>query len=416
MESIFLFEMISSIHNLRAVAALAALLPLVASGAEDAGLAVGRPMESVSVRWESGPEASPLPSWAPDPVELSENAAIFVIPPRWKRPAVDQLVVTVVFDDTEDAGPVVTWYPPNNGGSVPLSEGLGESPTSLGLHARTVLVPQELTANGGRLEVNLESRPGRLRSVTLQPARDVTVAVVGTGHQPAVVERSGDVLTVDDVDGREAPPLSGDLRDGSILEAELIAAVEPFDSEFEFVVPVEGKVEGAVLHAEVLGLDPGSRVIVEVNGKAVGEMNIATFRLDDPAVTIDEDGFLILAGWRNHSLFLPAAFWKPMDNSIVIRLQNAPGPIIRQVSIKNVYLHLRFGARPLQTVSEEPALLQPTATGLPESEEPDFYAAPDYIAEPAPLPLVVTTPPKPEPVLPLVIVNPPSRNSPSLTD
>ncbi len=403
------------------VATLAALLPLLAVGAEDAGLAVGRPMESVSVRWESGPESSPLPSWAPDPVELSENSAIFAIPPRWKRPAVDQLVLTVVFDDTEDAGPVVNWYPPNNGASVPLSEGLGESPASLGLHARTVLVPQELTENGGRLEVSLETRPGGLRSVTLQPARDVTVAVVGTGIQPAVIERSQDVLTVDDVDGREAPPLSGDLRDGSILEAELIAAIEPFDSEFEFVVPVDGKVEGAVLHAEVLGLDPGSRVVVEVNGKAVGEMNIATFRLDDPAVTIDEDGFLILAGWRNHSLFLPASYWKAMDNSIVIRLQNAPGPIIRQVSIKNVYLHLRFGAISAPSISDQPAAYQPSIdesvftqpaiTELPVSDEPNFYDTPDYIAEPAPLPLVVTTPPKPEPVLPLVIVNPPGRNS-----
>lgn len=393
------------------VASLAAMLPFLAVGAEDAGLDVGRPMESVSVRWESGPEASPLPSWAPDPVELSENAAIFAIPPRWKRPAVDQLVLTVVFDDTEDAGPVVNWYPPNNAASIPLSEGLGESPTSLGLHARTVLVPQELTENGGRLEVSLESRPGGLRSVTLQPARDVTVAVVGTGLQPAVIERSPDILTVEDVDGVEPTPLSGDLRDGAILEAELIAPIEPFDSEFEFVVPVEGKVEGAVLHAEVLGLDPGSRVIVEVNGKTVGEMNIATFRLDDPAVTIDEDGFLILAGWRNHSLFLPASYWKPLDNSIVIRLQNAPGPIIRQVSIKNVYLHLRFGAMPAQPVPDQTPHSQ-TATIDPQNpDEPNFYAAPDYIPDPAPLPLVVTTPPKPEPILPLVIVNPPSRNS-----
>jgi hypothetical protein len=246
--------------------------------------------------------------------------------------------------------------------------------------------------------------------------------------QPAVIERGDNVLAMDDVDGREAPPLSGDLRDGSILEAGLIAAVEPFDTEFEFVVPVEGKVEGAVLHAEVLGLDPGSRVVVEVNGRAVGGMNIAAFRLDDPAVTIDEDGFLVFAGWRNHSLFLPAAFWKPMDNSIVIRLQNAPGPIIRQVSIKNVYLHLRFGAAPAaampaqapyqapyqepanEPVTDEPAPVNPSALETPVSDEPDFYDAPEFIAEPAPLPLVVTTPPKPEPVLPLVIVNPPGRN------
>ncbi|MEX1117456.1 MAG: hypothetical protein WEB60_01550 [Terrimicrobiaceae bacterium] len=398
--------MTSPNHQLRAAAFFVALLPLVAMGAEDAGLAVGRPMGPVIVRWESGPQASPLPSWAPDPVELSENAAIFAIPPRWKRPAVDQLVLTVVFDDAEDVGPTVTWYPPNNAASVPLSEGLGESPTSLGLHARTVLVPQELTENGGRLEVSLQDRSGGLRSATLQPARDVLVAVVGTGQQPAVVERSRAVLNAEEVDGREAPPLSGDLRDGSILEAELIATVEPFDTEFEFVVPVEGKVEGAVLHAEVLGLDPGSCVIVEVNGQAVGEMNIASFRLDDPAVSIDEEGFLILAGWRNHSLFLPASYWKPMDNSIVIRLQNAPGPIIRQVSIKNVYLHLRFGAVPVPLAAGEPAI--PT-TFLPEDEEPNFSVTPDFIAEPAPLPLVVTTPPKPEPVLPRVTVTPPAR-------
>jgi hypothetical protein len=414
-----LFPMNPPAKFLLTVAALLPCWAISAGAAEDAGLAVGRPLEPVVVRWTPAPTVNPLPSWALEPVDLSETAARFPVPASWQRPAFDRLILTVIFDDTEDEGPVVRWLRADGREPVSISEGLGESPSALGLHARTVVIPKELTDSGGRVEVALTNRPGGLRSASLQPARDVTLAVVGPGLHPSVIERSEAVLTSEEVDGQEPPPLSGDLRDGAILEAELVAPIEPFDTELEFVVPVAGDVEGGILHADVIGLEPGSRVMVEINGQEVGEMNIETFRLDDPAVTIDEDGFLTLAGWRKHSLFLPAAFWRNPENSIVLRLKNAPGPVVRQVSIKNVFLHLRFG-EPVSTVLPSNTV----DVSAPVSWEPDFLTPPVPIEEPPHLPTVITTPPRAEPpasdppppaepapeemVLPLVIVTPPT--------
>jgi len=355
----------------------------------DAGLAAGHPLAPVGVRWAPVPTGSPLPEWVPGPVEMTPVSAVFPIPARWSRPAIDRYVLTVVFYDTEDTGPVVEWRSPE-GVLTRLSEGLGEGDASLGLHARIIVLPDVITREGGSLIVSMPWRQGGLVSATIQPARDVTVAVTGASLQPGLVERGGTVVEAELLEGREVPPASGDIREGPIVEAGLTSAIEPFDGEIEFAVPVEGVVEGAILHAEVMGLDPAARIDIEINGRRMGE---------------DADGMLGVAGWRRHWIFLPGGDWRQGDNSLVLRLRSTPSA--SPVSIKNALLHMRFGedsgggvagAVPaglfppgLDAPSEVPA--GPWPTVAEESTEPDFETPLPLVSDPPVLPGVVTTPP-----------------------
>lgn len=385
------------------------LAGVVSGGAEfrDASLAAGRPLAPVEVRWAPVLTGSPLPSWVPGPMEMTPVSAMFRIPARWSQPAIDRYVLTVVFYDTEDTGPVVEWRSAS-GVLTRLSDGLGEGAESLGLHARLMVLPDVITREGGSLIVSMPWRQGGLVSATVQPARDVTVAVTGASLQPGLVERGGSVIEEEFLEGREVPPISGDIREGPIIEAGLTTAIEALEGELEFAVPVEGVVEGAILHAEVMGLDPAARIDVEINGQRIGEMNPAVFRLDDAAVTIAGDGALSVAGWRRHWLFLPGENWKQGDNALVLRLRGGAVSLATPVSIKNASLHLRFGddqgfasAAPsglfppgLDAPSTVPAEIWPTVAE--ESSEPDFETPLPLVSAPPVLPAVVTSlPPSP---------------------
>jgi hypothetical protein len=368
----------------------------------DASMAAGRPLAPVGVRWAPVLTGSPLPEWVPGPVEMTPVSATFPVPARWSQPAIDRYVLTVVFYDTEDTGPVVEWRS-SAGVLTRLSEGLGEGQESLGLHARIMVLPDVITREGGSLIVSMPWRQNGLVSATVQPARDVTVAVTGASLQPGLVGRGGNVVESELLEGREVPPASGDIREGPIVEAGLTSAIEHLDGELEFAVPVEGVVEGAILHTEVMGLDPAARIDIEINGRRIGEMNPEAFRLDDASVTIEANGALGVAGWRRHWLFMPGGEWRQGDNALVLRLRNASGATA--VSIKNALLHLRFGddtglagAEPaglfppgLDAPSEVPA--DPWPTVADESTEPDFETPLPLVSDPPVLPVVVTAPP-----------------------
>ncbi|MCX7868424.1 MAG: hypothetical protein N2322_00585, partial [Terrimicrobiaceae bacterium] len=361
----------------------------------DASVAAGRPYAPMTVRWKPERQVSPLPPWAPAPVEVLEGAAVFHLPARWKHPAADRYVLTVVFEDTEDGGPTVEWRSP--GGVVTrLSDGLGESGQALGLHARTLVLPDAMTRDGGAVAVAMPWRIEGLVSISLRPARDASVAVTGTRFQPGLGERSGLAVESEELEGREVPPLTGDVREGSIVEAELAAGIEILDGELDFRVPADGGIEGAMVWCDVLGLDPAGRIDVLVNGLPAGELQSAGFRLDDPAVTPAMDGRLAFAGWRKHSLYLPASLFRQGENSILLRRRAASDPSARTlqpVALKNTYLHLRFGGAGPQPAPVPP----PWPVDLSGSDAPDFPSPIGLVEDLPPLPLVLTSPPKTTP-------------------
>lgn len=412
----------TSMHRWRtgftAVLIVWGMLP-VAPG-QDAGLLTGRPLAPMEIRWRPEIAGSPLPGWATAPVETTAGSAIFPIPAVWQQGGIDRYLLTVVFDDTADAGPVVEWRS-RDGSVTRLSEGLGEDEASLGLHARSLLVPLELSRHGGSLVVSMPWRPDGLVRAAVEPARDVTVAVLGSANRPGAIDRAGMVREITELDGLEPPSLTGDVRSGPIVEAELAGDIEPLADELEFEVPVDGIVEGGVLNAEILGLDPASRVFIWLNGVFQGELNSEAFRLDDAAVTIGSDGRLSFAGWRSHNIYLQGSAWRKGINRLLLRLRRGEGDSGRTVSLKSTHLHLRFSAD--QSVSSFTAdILPPLASAQPVTPAapvtpdastvsdglPDFGLVDGLIEEPPPLPLVVTSPPAPsKPPVPTVIVAPP---------
>ena len=345
----------------------------------DPSLDTGRNFAPFVLSLKPSLQMSPLPGWMQGPAVVHpETATIEIpVPALWAVPAVEVYALTVVFDDRGDGGPAVEWRSAN-GSTDTVSQGLGEMGTSLGLNARTILLPQELTREGGVLLVSYYAKFDKLVSLAVRPARQDPLAVLGGGSDPALVDEALRVFERAEVDGRRNPPLSGDIRRGSIVEAELSAPVQGLDGEIEFIVPIEGVVEGALLKLDVLGLDPEASVQVRVNSISVGQVGFTPFRLDDPALVPDSLGRLVIAGWRSGTVFIPARLWQAGDNSVVLVLKRSEVETGRPVFIRNAGVHIRFGAG--------------TAPEHKPASEPDFTIPDPLVPNPQdpPLPEVVT--------------------------
>jgi hypothetical protein len=209
-----------------------------------------------------------------------------------------------------------------------------------------------------------------LLSLAVRPAREDLLAVLGGQSDPVLVDEALRVFERGEVDGRRAAAVSGDVRRGAVVEAELSAPVEPLEGELEYIVPIEGIVDGAMVRLDVLGLDPEARIEVRVNSILVGPLNFPSFRLDDPALVPDSLGRLILAGWRNGSVFIPARLWLPGDNSVVLTLKRSDVETSRPVFVRNSGLHLRFGAASAAAAPDlslpDPLVPDPQEPPLPE--------------------------------------------------
>jgi len=357
----------------------------------DPGLIAGRPLAPMEIQWSPVVLSKPLPEWADSPVNATAGGGVFPIPPEWKAPAADRYALTVIFEDTEDTGPIVEWRS-REGDVQRISEGLGESPTALGMHARTLLLPGELTASGGAVIVSMPWRPEGLISASLQPVRDVTIAVAGARHDPGLIDRAGQVE--EQADLQSAVPLeeTGDFRYGPIFEAELAPAIEELSDGLEFAIPIDGVVEGAVLRTEAIGLAPTAQVEVVLNGKVLGTLQAAPFSLDDPAVVVEESSRVLLAGWRKMSLFIPADHWKRGDNTLVLR-PRFQSPVYRPVSLKRTFLQLRFTAMSTESRIQFTDIAPPSADeDDPWQVGPDFETPLTIVEEPPPLPAVTTSP------------------------
>jgi hypothetical protein len=343
------------------------------SATEDPSLATGRNFAPFVLFLQPSLQMSPMPGWMESPaVVRAETATVEIpIPALWVSPTAEFYALTVVFDDCGDGGPAVEWRAAD-GTTSTISQGLGESGTGLGMNARTVLLPQSLTQEGGVLVVSYYAKFDGLVSMAVRPARQDLLAVLGGGNNPVMVDEALRVFELGEVDGRRPAPVGGDVRRGAVVEAELSAPLQQLDSEMEFVVPVSGTVEGSIIRMDVLGLDPEARIEVRVNSVAIGSLSFPPFRLDDPALVQDPLGRLVVAGWRTGSIFVPARLWMSGDNSLVLVLRRSEVETGAPVFIKNSGLHMRFG-----TEADTPEPVLPTTS----------------VSEASPLPEIVTTAP-----------------------
>lgn len=333
----------------RAMAVVAGLLAMGVTGARGEGFFVpgGGTFDPFLVALKPEVRLSVLPAWMVETPRVDGEAEVVEVPVPavWREPAVGVYAVTVVFDDDGSGGPVVEWVG-GDGEVRVLSHGLGEDGEAVGFHSRTVLVPEGLSREGGLLRVAWSGGGGGgLLGVAVRPGRLDTLAVLGGRRTPALVEEDLVVREDREVNGGIELPLTGDVRDGTIVEAELWAPVAGLEGEIEFKVPINGVVEGAVLRMEALGLDPEARIVAAVNGVDVGAMNFPVFRLDDPSLVTDWNGSLVVAGWREGSLFVPARLLEDGDNSVVVGLRRSDFETGRAVFLRNSMLEVRFAPR-----------------------------------------------------------------------
>jgi hypothetical protein len=314
----------------------------------DPSLPAGGTFDPFLLALKPAVQMSPLPAWMESPARIDpEGSCIEVgIPPLWRQSVVDRYAVTLVFDDAGDGGPILEWRSQDRSHTSTISYGLGEGDNPVGLNSRTVLLPQALTKDGGTLVILYRGKFDLLMSVAVRPCRENVTAVIGSRNAPSLMDEGLQVYEDREVNGIPLTPLSGDLHKGTIVEAELSAPLEPLESGIEFVAPLDGPVEGAMLKLETLGLDPEASLLVEVNKKPIGIINFPGFELNDPSIVTDWNGRLILAGWRKGSLFVPARFLLAGDNSIVVSLKRSEMETGRKVFLRNSQIHLRFAPRP----------------------------------------------------------------------
>jgi hypothetical protein len=310
--------------------------------AHELSIPAGGTFDPFLLALKPGVQMSPLPAWMETPAGILPEAGRVEIPiaPLWKEVSVEMYAVTVVFEDTGDGGPSLQWR--NGEEESSISNGLGEVGNPVGLNSRTVLLPQALTKDGGRLVISYVGKFDSLLSLAVRPARLDETAVLGGRRTAALIDNSFQAYDDREVSGARSVPLTGDVRVGTIVEAELSAAVESLQQPIEFVAPVDGNVEGAVIHLEALGLDPEAELRISINATPVGQISFPSFSLDDPSLVTDWNGRLLLAGWRKGSIFLSARHFKQGENTITFELKRSEGETGREVFLRNTLLHLRF--------------------------------------------------------------------------
>ena len=352
------------------IALLASVLFPVSSRAEDSHLHAGGTFDSFLLALQPEVRMGALPPWVEGPatVDAATATVTVTIQPDWLAGGVEMFVATVVFHDNGDGGPALEWEAPDGRVSA-ISYGLGEIGKPVGLNSRTVLLPQDLTCGGGKLLVSYFGKFESLLSMAIRPARKDSMTIVGDRHSPVLIDGNLQVFEDSEVNGTRPIPMAGDLRNGSIIEAELSARVEPLEDTLEFVIPIQGKPEAAMLRLESLGLDPEAKIEVLINNQNLGTVSFPSFQLDDPSLVTDWNGNLVLAGWRKGSLFIAARHLVEGDNSIVLTLKRSSAETGREVFLRNSGLHLRFSTPQLPQDSS-PSPIETKIDGL--STAPDF--------------------------------------------
>lgn len=368
------------------LALLGAILLPVNVRAVDSHLHAGGTFDPFLLALQPEVRMGALPPWVEGPavVDPATATVTVTIQPDWLSGGVQMFVATVVFNDNGDGGPALEWELPD-GKVAAISYGLGEIGKPVGLNSRTVLLPQNLTRAGGKLLLSYFGKFDSLLSLAIRPAREDSMAVVGERHSPVLIDGNLQVYEDSEVNGTRPIPMAGDLRNGSIIEAELSARVEPLEDGLEFIIPIQGKPEAAMLRLESLGLDPEARIEVSINNQNLGSVAFPSFQLDDPSLVTDWNGNLVLAGWRKGSLFIAARHLVEGDNSIILTLKRSSAETGREVFLRNSGIHLRFStpqwaqdfpSNPLDTkidgLSTVPdfSLIEPALPVREASEEP----------------------------------------------
>lgn len=269
----------------------------------------------------------------------------------------NHVFLTFVFEEADGKGPAVFWSGDASGSQVTISTNLAEGVT--GLNRRTLELPDEVTAEAGRLYVM--GRQDRLLRLRVDWCEPMASFVAADQEAPRFIQ-GGAVRLDRELTGQQTmtPP---DAWFGNVLDAALQDGVAELGEDTELVVPLAGAVSEARLRAKFLGLPLGKAVRVWINGRLAGRMQPNLPSLTDPGYMRRGGKRATYAGWREGALFIEPSLLKEGENSIVFE---SPG--------KGVYLS--GAAMEMQAVVAEAPEEESAPAGVRPTPQPTATPGP----------------------------------------
>lgn len=321
--------------------------------------------------------AQPLPAWMHGP-PVSAPGAGSRIAFRLSPPAGRDLLVHLVFDDSDGGGLRVEWL--RDGSSTPevLAENLGEG---LGVaNQRPLLVSASRLGGNGSLLLQGGANMN-VNRVKFEWVEERTMLASASRYVPVVVTASRLTLAEADVDGGPRPALQDEWRD-RIVRAPLTEKAELLSPSLELISTIEQAPTQVRLEASFAGVYLDQEVWLVVNGQEIGPLAIDTPTLEDPGHLGRPDRLVEFAGWRRATAHIPAQMLLPGENSILLELRSPLNASYRnRAYIREAVLELAYPPAPRQ-----PDLSLPVADlplGDANSVEPPLPPLSEPPGEPA---------------------------------
>jgi len=317
----------------------------------------------------------PLPTWMHGPPVSAPGQgariAFKLSPPPGK-----DLLVHLVFDETEGGGLRVEWL--RDGQSTPelLAENLGES---LGVpNQRPLLISASRMGGNGSLLLQGGSNLN-VNRVKFEWVSERTMLASATRYVPVVVTASRLTLAETDVDGGPRPALRDEWRD-RVVRAALTEGAELLTPSLELLAELQQAPQKARLETSLAGVHLDQEVWLVINGQELGPLAVEVPTLEDPGHLAQPGREVTFAGWRRASIHIPADLVMPGENSLLLELRSPTNSDYRnRTFVRDAVLELSY-----PPPTREPDL------SLPLPDLPDGNSAGDE-------PLPPVEPPLPEP-------------------
>lgn len=320
--------------------------------------------------------AQDLPAWMHGPPMMAAGSGDRIAF-RLSPPADRDLLVHLVFEETEGGGLRVEWQRDGQSTTEVMADNLGEG---LGVpNQRRLLISASRLGGNGTLILQGGSNLS-VNRVRFEWVAERTMLASAMRYVPVVVTASRLTLVEADVDGGPRPLLQDEWRE-RVVRAALTEGAELLTPSLELVPALEQIPIGARFEASVAGVYLDQEVWLVVNNHEVGPLAIEVPTLEDPGHLGVPGREIEFAGWRRASAHIPSALLMPGENSILLELRSPLNADYRnRTFVREAVLELSYPPPP-----REPDLSLPVAD-LPEEdaavvEEPPL---PPVSGEPSP--------------------------------
>lgn len=320
--------------------------------------------------------AQPLPSWLHGaPVSAPGNGARVAF--RLSPPAGRDLLVHLVFDETDGSALRVEWLRDGSGTAEIITENLGDG---IGVpNQRPLLVSASRLGGNGTLILQGGANLN-INRVKFEWVSERTMLSSASRYVPVVVTASRLALAEADVDGGPRPALQDEWRD-RVVRAALTEKAELITPSVTLLSTLEQAPLQARFEALLAGVHLDQEVWLIVNDHEVGPLAIDVPTLEDPGHLGLPGRETEFAGWRKGNIHVPAHLLLPGENSFLLELRSPVNAGYRnRAFLRDAVLELCYPPPP-----REPDLSMPVRD-LPALDEE---------ADEEPLPPVATVPASP---------------------